>query len=249
MLENAEAIAKRIPRTLPSDVIDLSSGPFRTPQIKALLDEAAQFHKNGQAMLALDRLQQALERPDAGKIYLTDWLRFPVYWQYAGMDEIAWSVFEIYLQRRKDWSSQREIAHKMHVVASLAKNRENFFAAMLWFSCCEDRERRIEIDVACASMNIDEKELEGIWVSLAGKTGRLSKAPAGCTPEFEKLRKNLWHHQCSLDAERLHARLQGFAHKHGFSHPQDLTESLIQYRLAETDYSYEAIVAMARRTM
>jgi hypothetical protein len=136
----------------------------------------------------------------------------------------------------------------MHVVASLAKNRENFFAAMLWFNCCEDRERGIEIDAACASMSMDEEELEKIWLSLAGKTGRLSKAPAGCSQEFEILRKNLWHHQCSLDAERLHARLQGFAHKHGFALPQDLTESLIQYRLAEPEYSYEAIVAMARRS-
>lgn len=244
MPESAELIAMQVPTTSQSAIVDLSAGHYRTPEIKALLDQAAQLHKRGEAKLALKELEHALSLPGNAHLYLSDWLRLPVYLQYAGLEEEAWEVLDIYRERRQDWLSQREVVYKMQGVARQANCADRFYASLLWCSCCEDRLRTAEIEAACCALDIGLPELGEITASLAGKGGRLSKAPAGCSEDLQELRKALWHHDCSLDIEKLHSRLQGFCHKQGFAFPRDLTERLIQYRLTTTTYSYEAVISL-----
>lgn len=244
MSESAELIAKQIPTTSQSAIVDLSAGHYRTPEIKALLDEAAQLHKQGEAKLSLKALEHALSLPGNSNLYLTDWLRLPVYLQYAGLEETAWEVLDIYRERRQDWLSQREVAYKMQGIARQANCPDRFYASVLWFNCCEDRLRTAEIEAACCALDIGFPELEEISASLTGKGGRLSKAPAGCSEGLQRLRKTLWQHHCSLDIEMLHPRLQGFCHKQGIPFPRELTERLIQYRLTTTTYSHEAVISL-----
>ncbi len=244
MPESAELIAIQIPTTSQSEIVDLSAGHYRTPEIKALLDEAAQLHKQGEAKLALKTLEHALSRPGNANLYLTDWLRLPVYLQYAGVEEVAWEVLDIYRERRQDWLSQREVAYKMQGIARQSNSPDRFYASVLWFNCCEDRLRTAEIESACCALDIGLSELGEISASLAGKGGRLSKAPAGCSEDLQELRKALWQHHCSLDIEMLHPRLQGFCHKQGIPFPRELTERLIQYRLTAATYSYEAVISL-----
>ncbi|PCC97328.1 hypothetical protein [Halopseudomonas pelagia] len=241
-----EIIAMKIPVTAVSNPNGCKPGFVSCYDMRQILNDAASYFKLGDALAAVGILEDVLWSPKASKLSIVHWLRLPIYLQHAGSNEMAWQVLEIYRYRRKDWGSQKEIARTMKIMAENEKWAEGFYVALIWFICCEDRERASQIKATRSSLGMSAQDLKQFTKTLAEKNGTLSKIRNNSDDGFYALKKTVWQHICSLNPKRLQTRLQNYAHRQDMPFPKQLTEALIQYRLTEKEYRYDSIVALVR---